>query len=224
MDQDITIPQSASLTAPFTQRGLILGITGGTGCGKTTLLTAFEEMGGLVLDCDAIYHQLLATDVAMLQAIETRFPGTVENGVLQRKRLGAIVFADEAALLDLNRITHGAVKEKVLSLLQNHKGHAAIDAIALFEGGLAPLCDVTVAVTAPTEDRVQRLMARDSIPEDYARSRIAAQHNDSWFQNNCDHILENNSSFQEFYTKCLAFLQQLGIMEENCKGEINHDC
>ena len=79
---------------------MILGITGGTGCGKTTLLTAFEELGGLVLDCDAIYHQLLATDPALLQAIESRFPGTVENGALQRKKLGAIVFADEAALQD----------------------------------------------------------------------------------------------------------------------------
>lgn len=194
---------------------MIVGITGGTGCGKTTLLTAFEEMGGLVLDCDAIYHDLLATDSSLLQAIDTRFPGTVENGTLQRKKLGAIVFSDEAALLDLNRITHGAVREKVLSVLHNHHGHAAIDAIALFEGGLAPLCDVTVAVTAPIEDRVQRLMARDNIPEDYARSRIAAQHEDSWFRTNCDYILENNSSFQEFYIKCLAFLQQLGIMKEN---------
>ena len=203
---------------------MILGITGGTGCGKTTLLTAFEEMGGLVLDCDAIYHQLLATDASLLQAIENRFPGTVENGVLQRKKLCAIVFADKSALLDLTHITHGAVREKVLSLLQNHHGHAAIDAIALFECGLASLCDVTVAVTAPTEDRVQRLMARDNIPEDYARSRISAQHEDSWFQNNCDYILENNGSFQEFYAKCLAFLQQMGIMKENCKGETNHDC
>ena len=194
---------------------MIVGITGGTGCGKTTLLTAFEEMGGLVLDCDAIYHDLLATDSSLLQAIDTRFPGTVENGNLQRKKLGAIVFSDEAALMDLNRITHGAVREKVLSVLHNHHGHAAIDAIALFEGGLAPLCDVTVAVTAPTEDRVQRLMARDNIPEDYARSRIAAQHEDSWFRTNCDYILENNGSFQEFYTKCLAFLQQLGIMKKN---------
>ena len=194
---------------------MIVGITGGTGCGKTTLLTAFEEMGGLVLDCDAIYHDLLATDSSLLQAIDTRFPGTVENGNLQRKKLGAIVFSDEAALLDLNRITHGAVREKVLSVLHNHHGHAAIDAIALFEGGLAPLCDVTVAVTAPTEDRVQRLMARDNIPEDYARSRIAAQHEDSWFRTNCDYILENNGSFQEFYTKCLAFLQQLDIMKKN---------
>ena len=203
---------------------MIVGITGGTGCGKTTLLTAFEETGGLVLDCDAIYHQLLATDTALLQAIDARFPGTVENGILQRKTLGAIVFSDEAALQDLNRITHSAVKAQVLRQLCNHTGHAAIDAIALFESGLAELCDVTVAITAPGEIRVQRLMTRDGITEDYARSRIAAQHDDVWFQNHCDHILENSGTLEAFQGKCLAFLQHLGIMKENYKGDINHDC
>ena len=203
---------------------MILGITGGTGCGKTTLLTAFEEIGGLVLDCDAIYHQLLATDPKLLQTIEDRFPGTVENGTLQRKKLGAIVFSDEAALMDLNRITHSAVKTEVLRRIAGHRGHTAIDAIALFEGGLADLCDTTVAIIAPIEDRVQRLMARDSIPEDYARSRIAAQHEEEWFRIRCDHFLENTGTLEAFEAKCLAFLHHLGIMKENCKGEINHDC
>jgi len=191
---------------------MILGITGGTGCGKTTLLTEIEKLGGLVLDCDAIYHELLQTDTEMLAAIDARFPGTVENGVLQRKKLGAIVFSDEAALLDLNRITHGAVKKEVLRRLESKPRLAAIDAIGLFEGGLAPLCDVTVAVTAPEEMRIQRLMARDGISEDYARSRIAAQHSESWFRERCDHILANDKEKDAFATKCLAFLQELGIM------------
>ena len=154
---------------------MILGITGGTGCGKTTLLTCIAEQGGLILDCDAIYHDLLKTDTALLDAIEGRFPGTVENGVLQRKKLGNLVFSDENALNDLNRITHGAVKAEVVRRLAEKPKLAAIDAIALFEGGLAELCDVTVAVTAPEEARIQRLMARDGISEDYARSRITAQ-------------------------------------------------
>ena len=142
---------------------MILGITGGTGCGKTTLLNVLRDLGGLVLDCDAIYHELLQTDRDLLAAIEARFPGTVENGVLQRKKLGNVVFSDEKALLDLNRITHGAVKAEVLRRLAEKPSLAAIDAIGLIEGGLAELCDLTVAVTAPREDRVRRLMARDSI-------------------------------------------------------------
>ena len=191
---------------------MIIGITGGTGCGKTTLLEEIRKLGGLVLDCDAIYHDLLKTDKAMLAAIDARFPGVVEAGSLNRKKLGAIVFSDEQALLDLNAITHAAVRQEVLRRLEEKPALAAIDAIGLFEGGLAELCDVTVAVTAPVEDRVQRLMQRDGISEEYARSRIAAQHSDSWFCENCDHVLENDGKLDAFATKCIAFLHTLGIM------------
>lgn len=192
---------------------MILGITGGTGCGKTTLLNIIAEKGGLILDCDALYHQLLARDDRLLQAIEARFPGTVENGQLQRKKLGAIVFSDHNALQDLNKITHSAIKEEVLRQLETKPRLAAIDAIALFEGGLAELCDTIVAVTAPVEVRVQRLMQRDQISEDYARSRIAAQHDESWFRQHCHHILENDSTQAHFQEKCVAFLRNLGIMD-----------
>lgn len=191
---------------------MILGITGGTGCGKTTLLKALEGCGALVLDCDAIYHELLKTDPGLLETIAQRFPGTVEDGVLQRKKLGAIVFGDPEALEALNRITHSAVKAEVERRLAGWNGHAAIDAIALFEGGLAELCQMTVAVTAPVEDRVRRLMARDGIPESYARSRIAAQHSADWFRQRCDHVLENDGELDAFATKCLAFLSKIGII------------
>ena len=191
---------------------MIIGITGGSGCGKTTLLNVIRQAGGLVLDCDAIYHELLLTDGEMLSAIDARFPGTVENGALNRKKLGSIVFSDESALLDLNRITHAAVRREVLKRLEGKPALAAIDAIALFEGGLAELCDVTVAVIAPEEDRVRRLMARDGITESYARSRIAAQHPDDWFRQRCGYVLENNGGLDFFQSKCVAFLRKLGIM------------
>ena len=194
---------------------MIIGITGGSGCGKTTALNVIKGLGGLVLDCDAIYHSLLKTDVQLLSAIEDRFPGTVENGTLNRKKLGTIVFADEKALLDLNAFTHGAVKKEVLRQLESNPRLAAIDAIGLFEGGLAELCDVTVAIIAPEEDRVRRLMARDGISEEYARNRIAAQHDEDWFRAHCDYILENNGKLDAFATKCVAFFKSLSIMEEN---------
>ena len=194
---------------------MIIGITGGTGCGKTTLLNQIRDLGGMVLDCDEIYHQLLKTDPSLLAAIENRFPGTVVAGGLNRKKLGELVFSDESALLDLNRITHSAVKQEVLRRLAEKPNVAAIDAIGLFEGGLSELCDVTVAVTAPLEDRVKRLMARDGISEDYARKRIAAQYESSWFAQRCDFRLENQRDLDEFRAKCLAFLETLGIMKEN---------
>ena len=193
---------------------MIIGITGPTGSGKTTLLRLIAEMGGIILDCDAIYHDLLATDNALLDAIEDRFPGTVKNGSLDRKALGSIVFSDKNALLDLNAITHSAVKKEVEHRLAAKPALAAIDAIGLFEGGLAQLCHVTVAVTAPEELRIARLMARDSITAEYARSRIAAQRPSAWYAERCDHTLENASTQEAFAAKCLAFLQDVGIMKE----------
>lgn len=192
---------------------MILGITGGSGSGKTTLLNIIRDHGGLVLDCDAIYHELLRTDKALLRAIDTRFPGTVENGMLDRKKLGTIVFSDEKALLDLNAITHAAVKQEVLRRLEKAPALAAIDAIGLFEGGLAELCDVTVVVTAPETQRVARLMAREGISAEYAKKRIAAQHKDSWFREKCAYVLENDGKIDAFATKCLAFLRDVCIMD-----------
>ncbi len=191
---------------------MILGITGGSGSGKTTLLNLLRDRGGLVLDCDAIYHQLLQTNQALLSAIEARFPGTVTNGTLNRKTLGATVFSDHAALADLNSITHTAVRKAVEQALAAKPKLAAIDAIGLFEGGLAGLCDVTVAVTAPEDQRIARLTVRDGITEEYARLRIGAQHSDDWFREHCDYTLENSTTKTEFETKCLAFLAEIGIL------------
>ena len=192
---------------------MIIGITGGTGCGKTTLLDVIREQGGLVLDCDAIYHELLQTDPVLLGRIENRFPATVENGQLQRKKLGTIVFSDPAALEDLNRITHAAVKTEVLRRLEQAPVLAAVDAIALFEGGLAEICDVTVAVSAPEELRICRLMARDGISEEYARARIRAQKDPDFFRSHCGYVLENLGTWEEFQCKCLAFLREIGIIK-----------
>ena len=191
---------------------MILGITGGTGCGKSTLLAEIEKLGGLVLDCDKIYHELLATDPALTAAIEARFPGVVTDGALDRKKLGAIVFSNENALTDLNKITHAAIKAEVLRRLETAPALAAIDAIGLFESGLSELCDVTVAVTAPEDVRIRRLMARDGITEEYARSRIRAQRDPRWFRENCGYVLENDRDLPAFRTKCLAFFRELGIM------------
>lgn len=191
---------------------MIIGITGGTGCGKTTALEVIQELGGVVLDCDAIYHALLETDIAMLAAIEARFPGTVVGGKLDRKKLGAIVFADEHALADLNRITHSAVRQEVVRQLSPEPKLAAIDAIALFECGLDKLCKLTIAVSAPEQTRIARLMARDGITAEYAAARISAQKKQNWFREKCDYTLENDGTPAEFRAKCLAFFQKLGII------------
>ncbi len=174
----------------------ILGITGGSGGGKTTVLRQAEKRGALLLDCDEIYHELLKTNAQMLGEIEGRFPGTVENGVLARKKLGKLVFDDPDALKELNAITHRYVEDEVQQRIREHSSapFAVIDAIGLLESGLDRLCDATVAVSAPMEVRIARLMAREGISEDYARARIQAQKPDSYYETQCTHTIYNDYS------------------------------
>ena len=193
----------------------VIGITGGSGCGKTTLLRRIEAMGGLCIDCDALYHRLLAEDSAMIAAILERFPTVREAAGIDRKKLGTIVFADPEALRDLNRITHCRVEEKVQEMLANSPAPlAAIDAIGLFESRLQELCHVTVAVTAPREARIRRLRARDNISRAYAESRIDAQRQNEEFTRLCRYCLCNDSSEEEFEKKCDQFLKGVSPMEE----------
>ena len=110
----------------------------------------------------------------------------------------------------------------MLSLLPPPPALAAIDAIGLIEGGIAGLCDCTVAITAPEEARIRRIMARDGICREYALSRIRAQKPDSWFAENCDYVLENSASQEDFQKKCIAFFRDRLIInsENSTKGEL----
>lgn len=195
---------------------LIIGITGPTGAGKTTALNALRDLGAAVIDCDAVYHGLTTRPGPMLEELRVRFGGGIfdENGVLQRKALGAIVFEDEKALADLNAITHHYINDEVdaaLALARREKRPAAaVDAIALLESDLKDKCGCTVAVVAEDEVRVRRIMARDGISEDYARMRIAAQKPTDFFAHNSDHVLHNNGDVPEvFYRQARALFEEL---------------
>ena len=184
----------------------VIGITGGTGAGKTTALDAIRALGGEVLDCDAIYHRLLREDENLLGEIDSAFPGAVTEGVLDRKKLGTLVFGDPDKLEKLNAITHGYVYRECERLLKQAEAEgktlAAIDAIGLVESGLGDLCRVTAAVLAPAEERVKRLVAREGITPEYARLRIAAQKPDSWFREHCSIALENRGTMEDFLEAC----------------------
>jgi dephospho-CoA kinase len=192
----------------------IIGITGGTGSGKTTVLQVLKSLGARAIDCDTLYHNLLETSGEMRGEIDTRFPGVIRNNVLDRKALGRIVFADDKALEDLNAITHRYVAMEVDRLLGQWRAEntalAAIDAIALIESGLGRRCDVVVGVTAPEEVRIRRIMERDGVTEEYARMRINAQKPTSFYVVNCDYILESNApTSDEFRERCRVFFTDL---------------
>ena len=184
----------------------VIGMTGGSGAGKTTALEVLRDMGALSIDCDAVYHELAENSEEMLDEIGTRFPGVVENGALMRKRLGEIVFSDEQALLDLNAITHKYVTAEVNARLTawaiDGGTLAAIDAIALIESGIAERCYAVVGVIADRETRIRRIMEREGIIEDYAEKRVNAQKSDAFFEESCDYILRNDGDLAAFVNSC----------------------
>lgn len=177
---------------------LVIGITGPTGAGKTTALNALTALGGRIVDADAVYHQLTATSPALRRELEARFGPVYADGDLDRKKLGQVVFQDPQALADLNAITHKYVAQETRRQIDEARQAGApavgIDAIALLESPLAAYCDCTVAVTAPEELRVKRIMAREGISEEYARLRVEAQKPSAWFQEHCDYTLENTEA------------------------------
>ena len=195
----------------------VLGITGPTGAGKTTLLREIEKLGGTVIDCDAVYHKMLESDIALQDKLESAFgPLRNKNGSIDRKKLGSIVFGAPDKLERLNSIAWQAIVDQVRTLLEDcgrqGKALAAVDAIALLESPLKGLCQLTLAVLAPPEVRVQRIMAREGISEEYAWSRVKAQKPDTYFIQNCDHTLINDCPTAEaFSLKAREFLKEVFI-------------
>ena len=202
---------------------VVIGITGGTGAGKTSALNAIEDLGGRVLDADRVYHELLESSSELRAAIEEQFGAVFsEDGTLDRQKLGNIVFSDKERLHQLNDIAFRFVCPELQRRMEQEPCNLyGIDAISLIEGGLARLCDRTVAVTSPQELRVRRIMARDGIEERYARLRISAQKTDDYYRENCDLELSNTEdSAEAFEVKARDFFEKIirEIKEEKQHG------
>ena len=194
---------------------IIIGITGPTGAGKTTALGEVEKLGGAVIDCDAVYHDLLESDKTLQNRLEQEF-GDIrdDSGAVDRKKLGAIVFGDPEKLERLNAIAQRATVDRTRLLLEECRAKgmplAAVDAIGLLESGLGELCHATVAVVAPPEVRVARIMAREGISQDYAWSRVRAQKPDSYFTGGCGYTLNNDcATGAEFAARARALLESI---------------
>ena len=191
----------------------VIGLTGGSGCGKTTALNELKALGALIIDCDALYHEMLKTDEPLLSDLKAEFPEAFESGVLDRKALGRLVFGDDAALARLNALTHGHIMRRTDGLLRDHALHggalAAIDAVALVESGMSKRCDLVVGVCADRDARIERIMLRDGIERSYAMLRIDAQQPDAFYERNCDAVLRNDGTEAEFTIQCRSYFKEV---------------
>jgi dephospho-CoA kinase len=168
------------VTASRAARTVRIGITGPIGCGKSQVSRWLAELGARTIDADLVARELTAPGTPVHAAILRRFgaPVTGPEGTLDRAALGRIVFADPAALRDLESLVHPAVRPRILDAVSAAEAEGApavvIEAIKLVEGGLAGLCDEVWLVTCDPVAQRLRLIARGTGERD-ADQRIAAQ-------------------------------------------------
>ncbi|MDO5444550.1 MAG: L-threonylcarbamoyladenylate synthase [Eubacteriales bacterium] len=200
----------------------VIGVTGPTGCGKTSVLDFASEVykeDCFTVDCDRLYHSLLAENAELNAAILMTFPEASEEAPLSgvvhvdRKKLSGIVFEDADKLCRLNEVTHpfvvSAVKDLIRQQAMNGKKIFVIDASELIGSGADLLCSVTVSVLAPLEDRIQRIMNRDGLSRFDAEKRIKAQHEDAFYSENTMYSIGNDGTFEEYRKKVLDLLNNL---------------
>jgi L-threonylcarbamoyladenylate synthase len=193
-------------------KNIIIGITGGTGAGKTSALRALRTLGGCVLDCDAVYHEMLSYDEALRRDLLTTFGDVfTPEGTLDRQKLGTAVFENADKLDRLNQIIYRRLPPELQRRAAAQGNElVGLDAVNLLQSGLGALCDRTVGVLADKEDRVRRIMGRDGISEDYARLRISAQPANAYYEAACTDILYNHAAgTEEFEQTALKFFEKL---------------
>ena len=184
----------------------ILGLTGGSGTGKSAACTAFARLGCGIIDADATYRTLCDTCEPMLKEIQNIFGDVFStDGKSDRKKLGAIVFADAQKLQQLNAITHPYIRQAARDAFAAYSKRGCLlciyDAPVLFEGQMETLCDKTCAVLAARNTRIARIVARDAITEEYAALRIDAQKDDAFYRERCDYVVQNDADLDTLYTQ-----------------------
>ncbi len=172
---------------------IILGLTGSIGMGKTTAAENFRRLGVRVHDADAAVHRLLGKGGGAVDAVERAFPGTVTAGAVDRRRLGAAVFADDAALERLEAILHplvAASRDRFLALAARAGASVVVlDVPLLFETGGERHCDAVVAVSAPAFIQRQRVLVRPGMTADKLDAILARQLPDGIKRRRADFIV-----------------------------------
>jgi dephospho-CoA kinase len=187
----------------------IIGVTGRSGSGKSLLSQRLAAMGALVLDADKVYAELLKQDCPMTRMLCHHFPGVWKDGVLDRKQLADRVFSDPEALKTLNLITHSQVKAQMhCTVAHSDSKLIVLDVPLLFESGIDQLCDLTLAVLAPREGSLLRIMKRDGIDRNRAEARLDNQPDDAFYRARADLLLENKGDLAEFEAKIDAFVEK----------------
>lgn len=180
---------------------MIIGLTGGSGTGKSTLSDVAKSIGFYVIDADKVGHDIIKIGRAAYNDIVDSFGKEIllTTGEIDRKALGNIVFSDPEKLELLNKITHKRIEEDIDRLIRlcGNK-NIVLDAALLYESGMNKKCDYVIAVNAPIIERIERICYRDSISPQKAVMRINSQHADDFYSSKANKTIYNGEGLKEF--------------------------
>ncbi len=193
---------------------VVIGLTGNIATGKSLVLRMLQELGASVIDADKLAHQVMAPDGPAYPAIVEEFGRFVvdASGLIDRNRLGRIAFAVPEAMTRLEAITHPAVRQEIAERINSAPTPVVvIEAIKLFEGGLADQCQSKWVIVAPPEVQLKRLVERRKMSPDLARQRIAAQSSQQEKAAKADVVIDNSGDLaktwalvKKYYTTLMA--------------------
>lgn len=193
---------------------LILGLTGNIGCGKSSLSTIFSERNIDIVDADIIARQIY-DDEKLLQKVYDTFGTDVknDNGSLNRKALGRIVFNDYEKLIQLNKLTHPLIRQNVNDQIDEHKNKdkkiVILDAALLIESNYLNFVDKLLVVTCDEKIQIERIKKRDNCSNEEAISRIKSQMSQKEKIKYADYIIDNSGTIEDLRKKAFIFLSYI---------------
>lgn len=179
---------------------VVFGLTGGSGCGKSTVSKTFAKCGIHIIDADIAARKVVQKGTQCLDELAEIFGTEILNsdGTLNRKKLGKIVFSDKEKLKILNRITHHYIKCEIEREIKNTKDYEyiAIDGAVIIGSPIESLCRFMVVVTAYDEIRLMRITSRDGLTSDEAKNRILSQPDSEFYKSHAKYVIENNTTLE----------------------------
>lgn len=192
----------------------IIGLTGGSGAGKSVVAAELKKLGAGIVDADAIYRKLCDENLDMPLDLQKAFGDILTiDKKLDRAKLAGIVFSDSNKLKKLNEITIFYIKkasdEKFKALKDKGIKIAIYDAPTLFQTGTDSICDGVIGIIADRNIRIERIIKRDNISEKAAIARIDAQPDDKFYYDRCQYIIKNNVSHETLKNQVKQLWQRL---------------
>ena len=172
----------------------VIGLTGPTGAGKSSVSSYLRDNGYHVVDCDVFAKQVMDSDPECLQKLQQAFGDCFDNSKLNRKKLGKLVFSDKLALKTLNDIVNPLIIKALQKYVKSCGEEVVVfDGATLIECGAVSMCSAMIGVLASRETRLDRIMARDGLSQQLADDRINSQPDDGFYHFNCTHVVYNDS-------------------------------